>query len=181
MAETKNAAFDYFYKNDIIEKEFDIKIKKILSLEEQINFCNCVINQVFAGGDYIPAVYDFALRFATLIYYTNIEIKTLSASIMNEAVYQSRAIAYIKERINNEQYTALCAATKEKIEYILQSSYAANNLPNIIGDWVDKLGKQTETLLSNKELLSIVERFKNVDEKDIAHELVKYVKESVKK
>lgn len=183
MAESKEKVFDYFYKNGIVEKGFDIKINKFLSIKDQIGFCDCVVKLVFEGGVYNPAIYEFAVKFATLLYYTNIVFESgvgMSEKI-NTAIYQSNAINYIRERINEGQYASLCEAANNKINFILQSSYAAADISNVIEKWINKLGVYAETLLSNKELLAIADKFKNVEEKDIVHELVKYIKEPAEK
>lgn len=183
MAESKEKVFDYFYKNGIIEKGFNIKINKFLSIEDQINFCDCVVRIVFEGGVYNPAIYEFAVKFATLLYYTNMVFESGSgmSEKINAAIHQTHAISYIRERIDEDQFSSLCEAANNKINFILQSSYAAADLSNVIEKWINKLGVYAETMFSDKELLDVANKFKNIKEKDIVHELVKYVKEPAEK
>lgn len=180
MAETKSSVFECLSKNGLVDKGTDIKIKKFLTLEEQIAFCDTVTRQVFAGGIYTPAVYDFALRFATLIFYTDIKISGPEtegiSEKLNAVLYQGRVVDYIRERINCGQYEALCAAANSKVEYMVQESLSSGNLLNRLVQWVNEFGSEMKAFLSKEEMVSLIKKLGAVEEKDIVQELVKYLK-----
>ena len=185
MAESKKTVFDCLYKNGVVEEGIDIKIKKFLSIHEQISFCNCVMEQVFVGSTYVPAIYDFAVRYATLIYFTDIKFANIDdpelSEKLNTALYQSNIIEYITARVNEGQYKSLCDAARRQVDFIVAHSRPSNDLSDVVIDWVNKLGGMIEPMLSNKELLTLAQKFNNVSEKDIVHELVKYIKEPAEK
>lgn len=180
MAESKSSVFECLSKNGLVAKGKNIKIKKFLTLEEQIAFCDSVTRQVFAGGVYTPAVYDFALRFATLIFFTDIEIEDPEtegiSEKLNTVLYQGRVVEYIRERVNPEQYSALMVAASSKVEYMVKESLSSGNLLNKIAQWISKLGTEVNSFLSNEEVVSLIEKLSNMEEKDIVRELTKYLK-----
>lgn len=175
MAESKNTVFDYLYKNEIVEKGFDIKIKKVLSMDEQINFCNCIVKQVFVNSNYTPALFDFAVRFATFIYYTNVEIKGVDSpgisDKLNDALYHGSIFKYITDRVNKEQYEALIEAAREQIRY--ESSNVAGRLiywANMLGETFNKKLAGLEFSKNDIEALtSLAERINNISEDKLIH------------
>lgn len=180
MSRNNKAFFRGLYENNIVGEDFDVKIKNYLSLSEQAGFCNCVLNQVFTDNGYVAAFFDFAVKYATIIYYTNVGDLELNdpelSEKFNNAIYGSDVIANILGEVNIAQYEALCSAAMRQIEQTLAMSTYSDNLSATLTYWIDELGGKFSNLADDKDVVELAEKLSKVEEKDVVSELVKYLK-----
>lgn len=102
---------------------FTIRVKHLLSLEEEVEFSDFVTNLCFQSSSnygYNPEIKEFAIGYATIAFYTNIEIGDIDD--MLDIVYQTYLIDGIVAHVNANQLHSLLSSIDEKIEYVTRKN-----------------------------------------------------------
>ena len=171
-------------------EEVEFSVKPYLSVAEQVDFCNQVVDIVFPDGVYAPALYDFAVRFETLLFYTNIELKD-DANLINSLIYGTDVYSIVLERIKSDgQYGSLLTAIDNMIEDKNAAIHAFNpvydnmyfsitSLVDTVSVWLHKLGSELNEKLNDADgsklenLNALANRLSQISDKDIIKELAK--------
>lgn len=125
----------------------EVEIKKTLSIEEKYSFTEYVLSIVSSGDGYDPTLFDFAVRTATILYFTNITLP--------QNINKQNALAYLsgiyEEVIASDVGTeaeALIEAAKERAEL----EYHNANDP-----WTKIIDMVSEYLNTGKEKLENID------------------------
>ena len=112
---------EYLTELYIYGEKFEANVKRCLGLEESIMFVNDVVDQVVDQDGVRFSIKDFAVAFATVRYYTDIDLPEDC-----DVLYQLFTSTYIADRItsvnffDNVQYKSLLAAIDKQIEFEMQ-------------------------------------------------------------
>jgi len=105
-----------------------IKIRSTVSLKYMLIFVDYVVKACFSNsGEYIPEIMDFAIKSATIKYYTNIELPE-DTSKQYKLVYGTDLFEKIfdAEIIDPDQFDTITKSIRNKLNYI--SNADANRL-----------------------------------------------------
>ncbi len=142
-----------------------IEVKPLLSYPEMLAYVNYVVDACFDDdtGEYKPEIRDFALRFATIELYTNID---LSDEYGNDYAYDflysiDDLLVDIKEVISQTQFASILEAIDSKISYVVESNVnemvgKMNDLYNEIYSLVDALEKQFDSI-DNEDMKRLID------------------------
>lgn len=136
MAKVKKISINAFekvvkenFENTVTKEWFGIPvtITKTISFEEVVNFVAEVADNCFLDdGRYIPEAMQALIDCGVVRHYTNISLPS-SLSAAYELVMRSGILEFIMPEINNEQYSDIVIAIRDKIEYICDSNTAEFN------------------------------------------------------
>lgn len=115
--------------SDVIEAEWrglTLSINKTLPLKDALSIIEDVVASVFDSGtgEYRPEVADFALRIRVLEKYAGFTLPS-SIEAKYDLVYKTDAVAFVIERINQEQYRDIVNAINEKKKYLSETNIQA--------------------------------------------------------
>lgn len=139
--------------------DIDIDIKNALMPNEAIGFAKSASEICFSeNGDYIPEMLKFAIGYATITSYTNLELPEFLNDKYKIVMYTD-LVSKITEVIDKDQYESLMYAVDERIEYKLNAN-------------IDYMNRQIDTLYIKAEELFAnfsnmfsgidIEEFKNI-------------------
>ncbi len=128
---------------------FNLRIKTVLSASEEASFVDSVVESCFGtehgvGEVYNPKYKDFAVRYATVMLYTNIEADEESAESVYDILYGTNLYDIVISHINKSQWEGMHRAVEDEIKY-RSSSYAAMINQKAIGLF-EQLGKIQEEI-----------------------------------
>ena len=157
----------------------DFNVRPYLSISEQMEFVDFVCGSMFLDGEYRPEMFDFAMKCAIVSWYTDIALPTdpeHDPEKLYVAFYCTNLMEAIKEKISYiQQLGHMEAAIWRKMEYI--KSNQTNLLTKHIDDFANILKKKLEELPIDKQFFATtaqaIKRLAEVDEVDVAKELVK--------
>ena len=98
-------------------------MKNNLNLEDRIQFVDGVVDLSKRNGKYDPALYDYAFRIATVVYFTDIDTTGMNQNALSELAFsdETTKMKYVlgtlnkacreKIEIERQQYMALFEAT----------------------------------------------------------------------
>ena len=150
----------------------DVSVKKVLSYEDFQSFIISMMNWCadFESNPYCTDMYDIALRYHTITYFTDIELVDLSVEQYWNILYHTSLFREVVSRINSEDYKVLLKTVKEQFEFEKQKEVAvntlrANQLINSVTELTgnidpDKISEMLETL--NKSGITTEEIIGNV-------------------
>lgn len=126
--------------------------KNNLSLGERLMFVDTVINFSKAGGKYEPALYDYAFRMATVIYFTDIDVSTMDQGEMEEVAFSKDVTDMMREVPRKYILDTLNKACREKIAMEREAEITAynnalrnepwNKVVNLISEVAKEFGEQ---------------------------------------
>lgn len=126
--------------------------KNNLSLGERLMFADTVVNFSKAGGKYEPALYDYAFRMATVIYFTDIDVSTMDQNEMEEIAFSKDVTDMMREVPRKYILDTLNKVCREKIAMEREVEMAAynntlrnepwNKVADLISEAVKELGEQ---------------------------------------
>lgn len=110
---------------DVGENSFDVEIKTTIGLQDSIDFVKAVVNTVFqSDGKYYAALEEFAIRHATIMFYTNIALPS-DPDEEFDFLFGSDIYDKVVSYISKNEYQALCDAAEEQIAYKIDMSISA--------------------------------------------------------
>lgn len=154
----------------------EVVIKKVISLSDMLQFVNEVVEACIDGetGEYLPEVYDFAVRSAVLSYYANIALPS-SLEDRYALLYQTKLYIDILNVVNISQFDSIKSAINRKIQYMLDimTSAATEKINEIIAKFSDIAGDGEKIFnsISTENLPKVIDAFaklSTVDVDDIA-------------
>lgn len=179
--------------------DVEFEVRPYLSLTETIEFVDYVTDMVFTGHIYRPALLDYAMGVAMIIYFTDIDIPEGdgAAEEINALINTTDVIGEIVDRLpNSSQYYNLMNAATDSIdnknEFINHYNHAHDEmfenisiLANTAAAWIDKLGGMLERKIkklrldpeSVKDIQALSRKVKKLDEKELIKGIVEYSKE----
>lgn len=90
--------------------------KNNLNLVERIAFVNNVVDLSKSGGRYEPVLYDYAFRIATVIFFTDIDIKDMTQEQLSDLAFSDETTKLMNETPRKYILGTLNKACREKIE-----------------------------------------------------------------
>ena len=128
----------------------DVTMRHSLPFIDMLNFSNEVVDSCFTpDGDFVPSVFDFAIKSGVLVYYANF---TLPDNIENRyaLIYSTNAFNFVMEYINTTQLNEIINASKKKISYLCNRDLLAvrSKLNELIAVF-DGMQNQTTRMLEN--------------------------------
>ena len=90
--------------------------KNNLTLVERIAFVNNVVDLSKSGGRYEPVLYDYAFRIATVIFFTDIDIKDMTQEQLSDLAFSDETTKLMNETPRKYIIGTLNKACREKIE-----------------------------------------------------------------
>jgi len=150
---TKRVSINQFEKalnrNNTVELILDgttdvaFNVEKTISLNEAMSFVSEVVDSCVDGVslEYIPEVYDFAIRVGVLSYYSNLKLPT-SAKDQYTLVYGTSAYDQILQYINYSQYKAIIDAIDKKISYM--TNIMLSTMSSKVNEMIDSFNDMTK-------------------------------------
>lgn len=127
-------------------------MKNNLNLEERIQFVDDVVDLSKRNGKYNPALYDYAFRIATVIYFTDIDTTGMDQNALSELAFSDETTKMMNEAPRKYILGTLNKACREKIEierqqYMALFEAAAKNQPfeelmQLASDVLNGIGEQ---------------------------------------
>lgn len=108
--------------------------KDNLTLKERVDFVKDVVDLASPNGVYEPALYDYALRIATVAYFTDTNVNELSGEELSDLAFSGETTKLMNEAPRKYILGTLNKACREKIEidrqkYLAAFEAAAKNQP----------------------------------------------------
>ena len=135
-----------------------IEVKPVLSYPEMLVFVDFVKNACFDDdtGEYKPEMMDFAIRYAILETYTNIDVPDNYFEAYSFLYNNDELLMNIRDVISDSQFTEIINAIDKKIQAVVDTK--ANELLNEMSEMYNELSG----------LLKVLgEQFDGIDEGDI--------------
>lgn len=109
-------------------------MKNNLNLEERIQFVDGVVDLSKRNGKYDPALYDYAFRIATIVYFTDTDTTGMDQNALSELAFSDETTKMMNEAPRKYILGTLNKACREKIEierqqYMALFEAAAKNQP----------------------------------------------------
>lgn len=143
------------------DNAFDVAVVPILGMQESIDFTRAFVNTVFQNdGSYYAALQEFALRHATLVFYTNMTMPNDASKefdlLMGTDVYDR-----VVELIDSNHYSIIVKAALEQLdyEYDLRMSDTRTSVDNAVSE-MKRLAQNYETFMDSVQKLVGPELFK---------------------
>lgn len=153
----------------VVEVEWNglaIEIKRTLSLQEVIHFVEGVVDACFdeETGDYLPEVKDFLIKYFVLEKYANFTMPS-NTNNMYDLIYCTDAFVTVCGYINTEQFSEICAAIDEKLDYKTNASVEAMNkqMATVFNSFedIEKNLSQLFSSVDNESLAKLIEALGN--------------------
>jgi hypothetical protein len=91
-------------------------MKNNLNLEERIQFVDGVVDLSKRNGKYDPALYDYAFRIATVVYFTDTDTTGMDQNALSELAFSDETTKMMNETPRKYILGTLNKACREKIE-----------------------------------------------------------------
>lgn len=106
-----------------------ITVKKKLSFAEATSFSIGITRWVedFKDGSFSLLLYDMALKYNTIMYYTNLNLKGLSSEEQWDILYFTDVYEKICKQINIPQYQTLIKLVNQHISFAMEKELSENN------------------------------------------------------
>lgn len=169
MSNVKASVFgnsESYSKPKIIEySRAKIEVKPALSYAEMLAFVDFVVDACFDNemGTYQPEMCDFAIRYAVIEMYTNIELPEGDADRYDIMYGNEELFHKISGVINNAQLKAITEAIDQKLDALVEANaneilQNMNALYNTVLNLVDSFNEQFEGIEAGdvKKVLSAI-------------------------
>ena len=90
--------------------------KNNLNLKERIDFVNGVVDLAKHNGHYDPALYDYAFRIATVVYFTDVDTTGMDQNALSDLAFSDETTKLMNEAPRKYILGTLNKACREKIE-----------------------------------------------------------------
>lgn len=142
-------------------------MKNNLNLEERIQFVNGVVDLSKRNGKYDPALYDYAFRIATVVYFTDIDTTGMDQNALSELAFSDETTKMMNEVPRKYVLGTLNKACREKIEierqqYMALFEATAKNQP-----FEDLMRLAAEVLNGIGEQFNMKEMIKTISEENM--------------
>lgn len=161
-----------------------IKVKYTLTLTEMLQFVEDVVSLCVdtSTGEYAPEVQDYAVRYNTIISYTNARMPS-DVSKAYDLLYNTDIFEQTLECINESQYDSICDAVNRKIKHSREVIVAnlTTEMSKLVGK-MDAFTKSAEEMFGNvsgESMAKLMDKLANADNID-EKTLVKAVFEAQK-
>ena len=106
-----------------------ISVKKKLSFAEATSFSIGITRWVedFKDGSFSLLLYDMAVQYNTIMYYTNLNLKGLSSEEQWDILYFTDVYEKICKQINIPQYQTLIKLVNQHISFAMEKELSENN------------------------------------------------------
>ncbi len=106
-----------------------ISVKKKLSFAEATSFSIGITRWVedFKDGSFSLLLYDMAVKYNTIMYYTNLNLKGLSSEEQWDILYFTDVYEKICKQINIPQYQTLIKLVNQHISFAMEKELSENN------------------------------------------------------
>ena len=106
-----------------------IAVKKKLSFAEATSFSIGITRWVedFKDGSFSLLLYDMALKYNTIMYYTNLNLKGLSSEEQWDILYFTDVYEKICKQINIPQYQTLIKLVNQHVSFAMEKELSENN------------------------------------------------------
>lgn len=153
--------------------EFDwngshVIVKKNIGITDMIQFVHDVSSTCFStnDGEYLPEVFDFVVRCATLDRYTNIELPE-EIEDKCSVLYGTDIYMMVISHVDSVQYNVLLEAARKKVDYVAQSNIEAlTKQINDIDAKFDEIADQLNKLFENVDGDSLNDALKAISNGD---------------
>ena len=126
--------------------------KDNLTLKERIDFVDGVVDLAKTGGQYDPALYDYAFRITAVVYFTDVTVEGMTQDQLSELAFSDETTKMMNEAPRKYILGTLNKACREKIEierqqYMALFEAAAKNQPfeelmQLASDVLNGIGEQ---------------------------------------
>lgn len=142
-------------------------MKNNLNLEERIQFVDGVVDLSKRNGKYDPALYDYAFRIATVVYFTDIDTTGMDQNALSELAFSDETTKMMNEVPRKYVLGTLNKACREKIEierqqYMALFEATAKNQP-----FEDLMRLAAEVLNGIGEQFNMKEMIKTISEENM--------------
>lgn len=93
-----------------------MEAKNNLTLKERMDFVDGVVDLAKTGGQYDPALYDYAFRIAAIIYFTDVDTTGMDQNALSKLAFSDETTKMINETPRKYILGTLNKACREKIE-----------------------------------------------------------------
>lgn len=129
-----------------------MEAKNNLTLKERMDFVDGVVDLAKTGGQYDPALYDYAFRIAAVIYFTDVDTTGMDQNALSELAFSDETTKMMNETPRKYILGTLNKACREKIEierqqYMALFEATAKNRPfeelmQLLSEVVTGIGEQ---------------------------------------
>lgn len=178
---------------DMHEVEFSIgdqttiiKVRPRLSLAERSYAVDEMADFCFVAGEYVPYMRDFGRMAVILTHYTNIDVDSLSMDYIWRLWNTPSFVCNLYDAIDDD-VVAIYADAEKLVEWYkeqLLRSTKADDLYDVATKFVIQLESTLDKIsdsidsehigVNAKDLVSAVNAFKSMNEKDVAHAVLDY-------
>lgn len=142
-------------------------MKNNLNLEDRIQFVDGVVDLSKRNGKYDPALYDYAFRIATVVYFTDIDTTGMDQNALSELAFSDETTKMMNEVPRKYILGTLNKACREKIEierqqYMALFEATAKNQP-----FEDLMRLAAEVLNGIGEQFNMKEMIKTISEENM--------------
>lgn len=152
----------------------DIVVSPTLPLKEMLEFVSNVSESCFdSEGNYIPEVWDFAIKHNIITKYTNLTLPK-SMEKQYELLCSTNVCDFILQHVNASQFNAINRAIDRKVKYLVDARVDKINadIHKIISTFTS-LQEQLSVALGNLadvDMTDLLEKFSNLSEEKIVKE-----------
>lgn len=142
-------------------------MKNNLNLEERIQFVDGVVNLSKYNGKYDPALYDYAFRITSVVYFTDTDTTGMDQNALSELAFSDETTKMMNEAPRKYILGTLNKACREKIEierqqYMALFEATAKNQP-----FEDLMRLAAEVLTGIGDQFDMKEMIKTISEENM--------------
>lgn len=129
-----------------------MEAKNNLTLKERMDFVDGVVDLAKTGGQYDPALYDYAFRITAVVYFTDATVEGMNQDQLSELAFSDETTKMMNETPRKYILGTLNKACREKIEierqqYMALFEATAKNRPfeelmQLLSEVVTGIGEQ---------------------------------------
>ena len=129
-----------------------MEAKNNLTLKERMDFVDGVVDLAKTGGQYDPALYDYAFRITAVVYFTDVTVEGMNQDQLSELAFSAETTNMMNEAPRKYILSTLNKACREKIEierqqYMALFEATAKNQPfeelmKLAADVLNGIGEQ---------------------------------------
>lgn len=152
----------------------DIEIKKELDFDDAVAFSNHICDLCFLeSGEYVPEMFDFALRSCVIEYHTNVELSN-DLDKRYEIVYRTDLYDEVSDKVESVQYYDLIDCAHDRVSRRLEiDEEDIKSRLTVIADKFDTLADEIASVYKDvdsdtlKTIANVASKMENVSEEDI--------------
>lgn len=136
-----------------------MNIKTIITATEANAYYDTILTLCHDdNGDYIPVFKDFAVRYATIMFFTDFDLSNKTLDEIYGEIYNDDLISAFAEVIGNSiQVSTIIEAVEETIKYEKEKKIRTNKITAFLEDIIDIASQpieNPETISNAQEVLS---------------------------